>query len=128
VPTCSARVIALWERLGCLLPEFQVTHRAQLEGRQDDVPRYGDFPHLFADLVPDAPVDIGNDVILARLLIDGRVEDLRRTHALNGALPRLNTLEMPQYLHRVWRRFLEEYPGTELNEAANDRANTDSCV
>lgn len=69
-----------------------------------DVPRYGEFPHLFWDLAADAPVDIGNVVVLARLLTLGRPEDLRRTTAVDAAAERLPELALPAHVRAFWQR------------------------
>lgn len=71
-----------------------------------DRPRYGEFPHLFWDLVPDAPIDISNAVVLARLLMLGRPEDLRRTAALDVAAARLPELTLPTHVRAFWQRVL----------------------
>lgn len=73
-----------------------------------EVPRYREFPHLFWDLAPDAPVDVENDVILARLLVHGRMADLRRTRALTVTASRLPSLAIPEYIRRFWQKFLSE--------------------
>lgn len=69
-----------------------------------DVPRYREFPHLFWDLVPDAPVDITNTVVLARLLTLGRPEDIRRTVAMGVAPERLPELVLPAHIRAFWQR------------------------
>lgn len=69
-----------------------------------DVPRYGEFPHLFWDLVPDAPVDITNTVVLARLLTLGRPADIRRTAAMGVAPERFPELVLPAHVRAFWQR------------------------
>jgi len=71
-----------------------------------DVPRYGEFPHLFWDLVPDAPVDVTNGVVLSRLLTLGRPEDLRRTAAVGVAAERLAELTLRPHIRAFWERVL----------------------
>lgn len=82
--------------------------RAELDAPRATVPRYGEFPHLFWDLAPEVPVDIANDVILARLLVHGRIADLRRTQTLSVAPHRLATLAIPEYIRRFWQKVFAE--------------------
>ena len=74
-------------------------------------PQYRELPHLFWDLAPDAHVDIGNDVVLARLLVYGRTADIRRTRALTVAAPRLESLFLPDHIRRFWQKLLAETVG-----------------
>ncbi len=85
--------------------------RADSDAPRATDPRYGEFPHLFWDLAPEAPVDIANDVILARLLVHGRIADLRRTQALRVAPHRLATLAIPEHIRRFWQKVFAESRG-----------------
>ncbi|HEX8454754.1 MAG TPA: hypothetical protein VF647_21940 [Longimicrobium sp.] len=70
--------------------------------------RYGDFPELFWDAVPDAIIDPENPVVLARVLTQGgsdAVTKLVRQDTLERLLP---TLVIPEHSRRFWGVVLEE--------------------
>ena len=74
-------------------------------------PRYGDYPELFWDAVPDAPVDTDNPVVLARVIVRGSMDavaQLVTPSVLRRELPRL---VVPDHVRRFWERVLDEMPG-----------------
>lgn len=73
--------------------------------------RYGDFPELFWDAEPDAPVDVTSPVTLERLLTRGRMETVARLVTPDLLLQRLDDLYLPDYVRRFWRTVLEGVPG-----------------
>lgn len=62
-------------------------------------PRYGDFPHLFWDLDPAAPVDPSQPVVAARLLTKGRTADIRRFYTLTDIAALLPELPLEPPAH-----------------------------
>lgn len=71
--------------------------------------RYGDFPHLFWDAEPAAPLDVTSPVTLARLLTraDARtVGDLVPVDIIREQLERLPIAEPTR---RFWRCVLKQY-------------------
>ncbi len=70
--------------------------------------RYGDFPELFWDAIPEAVIDPENPIVLARVLTQGSSEavaKLVRPAALERLLP---TLVIPEHSRRFWGIVLEE--------------------
>jgi hypothetical protein len=77
----------------------------------DRAPHYGDYPELFWDAVPDAPVDTDSPVVLARVIERGSMDAIARLvspAALRRELPRL---VVPEHVRRFWGRVLGEMPG-----------------
>lgn len=69
--------------------------------------RYGEFPDLFWDANPDAPIDGKSPVVLARLLTRGSMAAVRALvdpRVLAEALPHL---AIDEHVRRFWRRVLD---------------------
>ncbi|HEU0015791.1 MAG TPA: hypothetical protein VFQ45_19085 [Longimicrobium sp.] len=76
--------------------------------------RYGDFPWLFWDLKPDEEVDGENLRVIARVLTDGRMADLRRLAPIATLLREFPRLDLPEHAQKFWSivvRMLREREG-----------------
>jgi len=69
--------------------------------------RYGDFPELFWDLQPDAPVDVENPSILARVIQYGNMEAIRKLVRPEVLRRELSTLFVPEHTRRFWWKVLD---------------------
>ncbi len=79
--------------------------------------RYGDFPHLFWDAQPDAPVDVTSAVTLARLLRRGDPETIAALVPPELLREQLDTLFLPEHTKSLWRRVLARLPERESTPA-----------
>lgn len=68
---------------------------------------YGDFPRLFWDARPDAPIDIGSPVTLARLLTRADAGTVGKLVPPELLRERLETLPIPEHTRTFWRRVLQ---------------------
>lgn len=82
------------------------------------MPRYRDFPHLFWDMQPDAPVNTAHPAIVARVLERGSVADLNALLDPRQVRRELPTLHVPAHIARFWRRVLQ----MEVREPSGHRA------
>lgn len=70
--------------------------------------RYGDFPELFWDLLPEEPVDLHHPVILTRILMDPSGKNAREKLLTLDALRRgLPHADLPEHARLFWTRVLE---------------------
>lgn len=75
--------------------------------------RYGDFPELFWDAQPGAPIDPANPVVLARILSRGSSRAMSALLTLELIRDNLGHLALPGHVLAFWRRVVElpdEYP------------------
>ena len=71
--------------------------------------RYGEFPELFWDAMPEAVIDPENPIVLVRVLTQGSsdaVAKLLTPEALERLLP---TLVIPEHSRRFWSVVVEEF-------------------
>ena len=79
--------------------------------RTSDRPyRYGDFPRLFWDAQPDAPIDVRNPVTLARLLTRADARTVGTLVPLEILKEKLEELPVPEHTKVFWRRVLDYLP------------------
>jgi hypothetical protein len=100
--------------------EAKTTERTRMEVSMQRTQRYryGEFPELFWDAIPDAVVDPENPVVLARVLTQGSAEaiaKLVRPAALERLLP---TLVIPEHSRRFWNVVLDEFRRSDEKEPA----------
>jgi hypothetical protein len=69
--------------------------------------RYADYPHLFWDLDPGAPVDVRHPVVLARLLSRGSVAEVARFVTRDEVRQRLSTLPVADHTRLFWMRVVD---------------------
>lgn len=86
-------------------------------------PRYGDFPELFWDLRPDAPIDAESPVVLARLLTRARAEIIGKLVSPRVLRDRLDSLPIAENVRVFWRAVLD---GT--SERTDDRLSHDPAA
>lgn len=72
--------------------------------------RYGDFPHLFWDAQPEAPVEPSNPVTLARLLTRADARTIGKLVPLEILRESLEDLPVPEHTKLFWRRVLQYAP------------------
>lgn len=72
-----------------------------------DPPRCGDFPDLFWDLKPDAPIPKDDPMILARVLREGTMHDISVLIDWDVLEREIDDLVIPQHTRRFWHRVLE---------------------
>ncbi|HSW30511.1 MAG TPA: hypothetical protein VLH75_13580 [Longimicrobiales bacterium] len=87
----------------------------------DRRPRYGDYPELFWDAQPDARLDVGNPVTLARLLTRGSPETIGRLVSLDVIRASLESLALPRHAVAFWRMVLECAPPPEAGSPTPGR-------
>ena len=68
--------------------------------------RHGDFPELFWDARPEAPIDVCDPVTLARLLTRGRAEVIGKLVPLEVLRERLDAIPLPEHVRIFWRAVL----------------------
>lgn len=68
--------------------------------------RYGDFPELFWDAQPDAPLDAEHPVVLARILTRGSLEVLTRLVSPRALARHLPSLPLDDHARAFWTRVL----------------------
>ena len=86
----------------------------------DGVPRYGDYPELFWDLQPDAPVEVDQPFVLARLLTQASPEVIRKLVPVSLIRRELPTLPIPEHTRTFWGMVLDalDRPAAERSRAA----------
>ena len=80
-----------------------------MEGKKH---RYGDYPELFWDLLPEAVVDATDPVILARLLTQGRLDAIAELVSMEVLRRELDRLVIPEHTREFWRMVLGGPPPT----------------
>jgi hypothetical protein len=84
--------------------------------------RYGDFPHLFWDAQPNAPLDVTSAVTLARLLRRGDPETIAALVPPELLRESLETLFLPEHTKSLWRRVLARLPESAAASAPSETA------
>ena len=69
--------------------------------------RYGDYPELFWDLKPEAPIDVSRPSILARVLQGASLQTIRQLVPLSLLRRELPTLPVPEHTRLFWTRVVE---------------------
>jgi hypothetical protein len=72
--------------------------------------RYGDFPELFWDARPDAPIDPDEPVVIARIIMRGSSDALHRLVSPSTLRAVLPGLVIPDHVRAFWRRVLSKVP------------------
>lgn len=76
-------------------------HRA-MSTEERPVYRYGDFPELFWDLKPEAEIDPSNLRMIARVLMNGSMEAIRKLVPMEVLLRDFDKIDMPDNARRFW--------------------------
>ncbi|GIW51490.1 MAG: hypothetical protein KatS3mg081_0845 [Gemmatimonadales bacterium] len=66
--------------------------------------RYGDFPELFWDAKPEAPIDLEHPTVLARILTRSSPEVLVRLVSPERLLEHLPRLPLNEHARAFWER------------------------
>lgn len=70
-------------------------------------PRYGDYPELFWDLRPDAPINVEQPFVLARLLSHARPEIIRHLVPVSLIRRELPSLPVLEHTRTFWTMVLD---------------------
>ena len=69
--------------------------------------RYGDYPALFWDADPRAPIDADSPVVLARILTRGPAELVGALITPDALLARPDSLSIPEHVRVFWHTVVE---------------------
>jgi hypothetical protein len=70
--------------------------------QEPPVYRYGDFPELFWDLKPDVEIDRTNLRMIARVLMHGSMDAIRKLVPMEVLLRDFERIDMPDNARRFW--------------------------
>ena len=74
---------------------------------RSDPPRYGDYPELFWDMNPDAPIAADDPIIISRLLREGSLDAIFALVPLSRLERAMPDLVIPEHTRLFWTGVLE---------------------
>jgi hypothetical protein len=81
----------------------------------DPPPRYGDYPELFWDLDPAAPIDVEHPAVLGRVLESGSLEMIRALVPFEVIRRNVDAIEAPEHVRDFWKLVVQHRDASDIS-------------